>query len=253
MKLAEQITERLPSGFIVTMDEASRATKPRKQPAEDVVPTDGIVGIQALDVGYTSLKQHLRKSQELFGADAPTLQCCVCQSEVPSSGASTLVCSNDDCSAVSHLQCLATKFQSEIELSDDLVVRSTGRCPTCSSELQWVNLAKELSLRMRGEREIKEIFKTKRVRKGTATEAVQDHDADSSGEEDALPDIVPEEYDWPQIDDSSEEEVAPVGRRLTKGVPAPKRTPRKPSKQIRTTCSEPVIEDSEWDEAEILT
>ena len=256
-RLVEQTTERLPPGLDVSMDEASRAAKPGKQLESDATTTDAIpIGIQALDVGYTSLKQHLQKSQGLFGVDHTDLQCCICHTNVPSSGASTLVCSYDGCPAVSHLQCLANTFHAEagLEGESDLVVRSSGHCPTCASELHWVDLVKELTLRMRGEKEIKAVFKPKRTKKGAATEVVEE-DLESSGEEDDLPDMIPED-EWHQIGDSSDDENASVKKNMTKSHqsdPVPGRRPLKALAQSRTPYSEPVIEDSEWDEAELLT
>lgn len=253
MKLVEQTTERLPPGFHVVMDEASCAVKPEKQLEFNSNTTDAI-GIQALDVGYTSLKQHLQKSQHLFSTDRPNLRCCICHTSVPSSGASTLVCPHDGCSTVSHLQCLTNGFRTPAGVDEDLVIRSPVDCPTCASEVQWIDMVKELTLRMRGEKEIKAIFKPKRARKGAAAEVVED-DPGSSGEEDDLPDMILED-EWYQVGDSSDGECAPVKRPNAKehqSDHAPNRKPLKTLTQSRTPYSEPVIEDIEWDEAELLT
>lgn len=252
-KLVEQTTETLPKGIEVTINESSRSLKNSKQPDGGQAATEG-TGIHGLDLDYARRKGHLEKSQALLATGEHILKCSICKDRLPSSGAATLICPSDGCSALSHLQCLAAHFhQSPGE--KEIVVRSSGPCPSCHAETQWTDLVTELSLRMRGEKEIKALFKPKRAKKGTsvAADVLDDESEQSEGAED-LREIAMED-EWPSIEDSSDDDAASVHvhQQAFRSDPTPERRPLKMTVQPQTPHSEPVIEDSEWDEAELLT
>ncbi|GIZ47835.1 hypothetical protein CKM354_001091500 [Cercospora kikuchii] len=252
-KLIEQTTERLPSGLEVTIDQSSSSFKDSKHPDGDHAAIEGI-GIHGLVLDYARRKGHLEKSQALLAAGEHSLKCSICKERLPSSGAATLVCPSDDCSALSHLQCLAAHFR-QSPREDEIVVRSSGPCPSCHSKAQWTDLVTELSLRMRGEKEIKALFKPERAKKGTsAARDVLDDGSEQSEVEEDLRDIAVGD-EWPSVEDSSDEDAASVHvhQQAFRSDPTPERRPFKKTVQPQTPHSEPVIEDSEWDEAELLT
>ncbi|PPJ61195.1 hypothetical protein CBER1_10756 [Cercospora berteroae] len=252
-KLIEQTTERLPKGLEVVMDGSSCSLKNSKQPVGGHPATKGI-GIHGLDLDYARRKGHLAKTQALLAAGEDNFKCSICKESLPSSGAATLVCPADGCSALSHLQCLAAHFR-QSRGEEEIVVRSSGPCPSCHSETQWTDLVTELSLRMRGEKEIKALFKPKRAKKGTSVVAdvLDDESEQSEGEDDLRHIAVGDE--WPSIEDSSDDDAASVQsyQQASRSDPTPERRPFKMTVQPQTPYSEPVIEDSEWDEAELLT
>ena len=122
-------------------------------------------GIEALDTNYSALKDHVEKSLFML-ADNEHVKCAVCSQRIKTPGGTTLVCPKPDCRTASHTSCLAREFIRE-EGGENLIP-STGYCPSCRSELQWVDLVKELSLRMRGKKEIEKLMRKLRNSKGKA-------------------------------------------------------------------------------------
>ncbi|KAF2208352.1 hypothetical protein CERZMDRAFT_62109 [Cercospora zeae-maydis SCOH1-5] len=253
-KLMEQTTERLPNGLQVALDESSRSSRNSKQSDGEQAASQQI-GIHGLDLDYAKFKSHLEKSRAMLGAGDHSLKCSICRNVVRPSGAATLVCPSDGCSAVSHLQCLASHFRKDPE-KDEIVVRSSGSCPGCRSETQWTDLVKELSLRMRGEKEIKAIFKPKRAKKGSTKAAdLLEDDSEQSGKEEDLRNIAVI-GEWPSIEDSSDDDDATathVQHQTLRCDPTPERKLFRTIAHPQTPHSEPVIEDSECDEVELLT
>ncbi|SMR56610.1 unnamed protein product [Zymoseptoria tritici ST99CH_1E4] len=240
--------ENLRPGFEVTMDESSRAPAKKDQDETEALPADAPIGINALDLGYTALKPQLEKTQGLLGQPAAP-ECAICRTSTPATGAATLVCHRESCTAVMHLQCLSSAFL-KAEGSADALVPTKGQCPECKGELHWVDLAKELSLRMRGEKEVKALFKPKRGKKAAAPSALQDESEASSSDDDPS-DLVPEDEDeWHVLADSSDDEIDRNKIRSDPSVGHASAAFRRPA--LVQSFSEPVIEDSEWDDAELV-
>ena len=128
---------------------------------------DGLpqTGIGGLDVGYTPLKSHLEKSQFILASDEPT-NCSVCATPLNLENERVLVCSQQECNSTSHLSCLSNRFLREEQ--SDALLPSAGTCPACHGRLRWADLIKEMSLRDRGHREVVQLFKKKRQKKGAS-------------------------------------------------------------------------------------
>lgn len=233
-KWTEQHLETLRPGINVVLD-SSKAVDHEKELAP------ALTGINALDVGYGSLKSHIEKSQQIFGK-AEWLHCSICRKGVPTSGVMTLVCPSNACNAVYHMQCLSTHFLSG-QSKDDLVPISS-KCPRCNNTLQWIDLVKELSLRMRGPKEIAILFKKPRKAKGQLGAVVADAEGTLSAEEEELDDLDVLDDDWHELADSSDGDVD--DRHVAK-----KRLLAPSSAQ--SSHLEPIIDDSDWDEAEIVS
>ena len=215
-------------------------------------------GIYALDVGYGGLKPHLSKSQKVFES-AEWLHCAICTKGLPTSGAMTLVCPNSSCNALAHIECLSTSFL-QAGRNKDAIVPTSGNCPGCGTKHQWIDLVKELSLRMRGEKEVAALFKKRRrVKKQGADavvdEAIVDDASDASDDEDEEMDDLPVpegEDEWHELPESSDDEVEELPQVQSGPSPVFKRAGLK-GKEPATPKSEPVIEDSDWDDAAVLT
>lgn len=165
----------------------------------------------------------------------------------------------------SHVTCLATKFIKD-EGAGGAVTPISGRCPGCKSELQWIDLIKELSLRVRGEKEVAQIMKKPkelRVKKPIAKNATASQlEAQNVVEEDeANPneDLVdanmralntsdgslPDDWQYQDDDDDGRISVMSGHSALSDGM--------SPTRRSSTTSKMPaVIEDSDWDDAEFL-
>ena len=204
------------------------------------VTSGAVSGIQAINVGYSSMKEHLEKARSVL-ASSP--RCIVCSERLHPNGAMTLVCPNNTCRTAGHLSCLAPSFSAD----NEDVVPTTGECPGCGTKLHWIDLVKELSLRMRGEAEVQKIFKVRKPRAtkkddaAAASTAVADN---ASGDED----IVEEDMPYLSVSDDSEiDDDAPARNDYA--------MPNGRGFQASNAAREPdpFIEDSDWDDAEIVT
>lgn len=249
---------------MVTAKKGANLPAPRPAAADADAPK----GIYALDVTHAPLKPQLEKNKTLLSTPQT---CTLCSAAIPTSGASTLICSSPSCNNVSHLTCLATRFlateaKPANKPNTPSLLPTTGTCPTCAAPLHWHHLVQELSLRMRGEKEVQALFKVPRSRKRKSDEqaaggAVEDEEAEESELE--LQDEEADEDGWHHLSESgSEVEEAPV-------IPSPARkgkkaTPvfRKPKEFVgaavgakgkgkgkaRVTGPEVVVEDSDVDD-----
>ena len=241
------------------------ASLPAPRPAADA---DVPKGIYALDVTHAPLKPQLEKSKSLLSTPQT---CTLCSTAIPTSGASTLICSSPSCNNVSHLTCLATHFlatEAKPANKSDTpsLLPTTGTCPTCSTPLQWQHLVQELSLRMRGEKEVQALFKVPRSRKRKGDEqaaagAVEDEEAEESELE--LQDEDADEDGWHHLSESGSEveeapgipspakkgkTAAPVFRKPKEFVGAAVGAKGKGNGKARATGPEVVVEDSDVDD-----
>ena len=223
-------------------------------------------GVENIDVGYSGLKDHLKKSSLLL-AKGQARTCAVCTERLGSSSPTALVCPSQNCEALSHMSCLSKRFLDE-EGGLHLVVPRSGSCPQCKMTTRWMDLVKEMSLRVHGESEVKRLMKKPIVRKAKVMKGVTaleddgftdgmvdgpNHEADydlgdalCTGDES----VQPLAADWYCLVDSEDDvmSVASAGSRQTNYLDA-----LGPSKsKLLARKFETVIEDSDWSNAEIL-
>lgn len=224
-------------------------------------------GIEGLDVGYSGLKSHVEKST-FFLAEDKALKCAICAKKLGPKTVMALLCPQEDCRTASHMACLATKFI-EDEGAGAAIIPVSGRCPGCKEELQWIDLIKELSLRARGEKQVAQLMKKPKERKPKATktnnaatsesdahtvvkEDVADPDEDSMGSDmgalDASDESLPD--DWQYQDDEDEDRLSVMSGQSALSYSVEVTSPTKRSSTARKLPA--VIEDSEWDDAELL-
>jgi structure-specific endonuclease subunit SLX1 len=234
-KWTAQGVEPLVPGIEIALDGSSRVSSGLHEFTSGTVS-----GIQAIDVGYSSMKEHLEKARDLL-ANSP--RCTICSERLPPNGAMTLVCPNNTCRTAGHLTCLAPSFLAD---NEDLVP-TTGKCPGCGTKLHWIDLVKELSLRMRGEAEVQKIFKVRKPRGTKKDDAVA---ATTAIADDASEDENIAEEDLPYLsvsDDSETDDDAPARNDYA----MPNGRGFQASNAARGAA--PFIEDSDWDDAEIVT
>jgi len=157
--------------------------------------------IRAIPVAYEDLKPYVEKSMSTLGG-GKTRDCAVCKKDVDVHQSVVLICPVETCCSVSHMSCLSQRFLAE-DANKDAFIPIEGTCPSCHSSIKWSEMIKELSLRMRGEEEIKTLFKAKRKKKqASATEDDAEEFLDID-ELDAEPD---EDLDETWIEDVNEED-----------------------------------------------
>jgi len=184
----------------------------KKAAAADPTAPAEVKGIHALKVTHAPLKPHIEKSQALL---ASPQNCTLCCSPLPLSGASTLTCSSSSCHSKAHLTCLATHFLNKENSSKEptnatpSLLPTTGSCPSCHTPLHWRDLVQELSLRMRGSKELEVLFKqpkTRKIRKNTAAGAAAVEEEEEDDEDD-----LEAGNSEPELDDEDDDEVVGDG------------------------------------------
>lgn len=185
--------------------------------------------------------------------------CAICHDQLEHRDGIYTICPAPECESVTHLTCLSQHFLKD---NEDSLVPIKGRCPSCGKEHRWVDIVKELTLRMRGQKEVEKLLKVKRARKGKATASQaaaksSDEDDEMNEEsqrqefEDHLRELIESDQergkvvdDWHEIDDSDSDTRSINSR--TSVVSRPAGTQAKKAAKL-----DAIIEDSDWDDAEI--
>jgi structure-specific endonuclease subunit SLX1 len=103
-------------------------------------------GIYALDIDFMPQKPHTEKTTTMLSTGR-SHTCGLCHDELDTSRDIFLACPK--CSTTSHMNCLSTHFLAD-DTKRDVILPIQGQCPKCQARLQWTDLVRELSLRMRG-------------------------------------------------------------------------------------------------------
>ncbi len=191
--------------------------------------------------------------------------CSVCNKNLEHEAGIYAICPSLGCEAVAHLTCLSKHF---LNNEPDVILPVSGTCPRCKTELRWVDVAKELSLRMRGQKEVEKLLRAKRARKEEITPS-QPVDSDLEHHEDQDDELEEDIYDeikrlqefnptgakvdigdrWHTLDDSDESDASSEVCTASK----PKsREKSNASDSSKAGTMKTVIEDSDWDDALVL-
>lgn len=246
-------------------EEIPPSTQPKKKKRNGRSIAQG--GVAGIDVGYKKLATHLERSLSLL-APGQQISCAVCDQSIDSKPALVLICPEQECRAASHLNCLAQHFLRE-EAGESLVLPISGRCPRCQSMLRWIDLVKELSLRLCGEAQVAKLMKKPKTRAKKASRGDEnvfstfeenlindanclDHVQSGSDDESSTRSTTSEEQlmdDWYyQQDDDDTMSVTSNASGVSSCLDCP--SPTKPQGSARNLGI--LVEDSEWDDAEVL-
>ncbi|KAK0117782.1 Slx4p interacting protein [Cadophora gregata] len=228
-------------------------------------------GIEALEVGYETSKAHVEKAKNVFDFEQEG-SCAICHDHLEHDAGVYTICPTPGCQSVTHITCLSKHFLKDTE--DDFLLPIKGTCPSCNEELRWVDVVKELSLRMRGQKEVENLLKVRRSRKGkgTSSQAIVE---DSEEEDDDLDDDdVDEEIElhqlktrkgkgkgkakagkelgdtWHALSESSDSDTGSITSTISHTRNKPTSTIQASSTQTKKVKT--VIEDSDWDDADII-
>ncbi|KGO63973.1 Zinc finger, RING/FYVE/PHD-type [Penicillium italicum] len=234
----DRVDGRLPDHIKVITDGDNLATVPDTKQADELAP---VGSINNLSIDYTKLEDHLEKSMFML-EDPDDLQCTVCKEAISPDKQQIVVCPHRNCRGTSHLLCLSTTFLDATN-EPDLLVPNQGTCPSCGNTVQWVTMMRELSFRNRAEKEVRAILrkKEKRVRKEFTAMEPSSGPRSTSIEPRSLPeeptedDLGPNWFEEVDIESDSDFESRQKHR------------PNRPSSKL-----EIVIEDSDWDDAELV-
>lgn len=213
-------------------------------------------GIEALSVDYTNQKEHVEKSKNIIDFELEG-ECAVCHKGMEHDDGIYTICPSSGCQSVTHMMCLSKHF---LKGEKDTLIPVHGTCPSCKANLRWVDVVKETTLRMRGEKEILKLLKPERVKKpknvkGVATSQVVEEDDD----EDEAADLEMEQ----EMELLNELADAPKGSQVGDSWHASNDSDSDAdsiataASEMKTTSHKPgkvgglkmVIEDSDWDDA----
>jgi structure-specific endonuclease subunit SLX1 len=110
---------------------------------------------------YEPVKEYVAKGREIFEFERQG-RCVVCQEEMKSGEGLHALCTHDGCDGVGHVSCWSKYFLKNDEEGGILPVQ--GQCPKCKKEVDWADMMKELTLRIRGQKEVEKLLKQKRKR-----------------------------------------------------------------------------------------
>ncbi|KAI1805963.1 hypothetical protein F4811DRAFT_195394 [Daldinia bambusicola] len=122
-------------------------------------------GIHALPLDYTPLKSYVTKTKSIYDFEREG-NCIICQEHLDPGKGLYATCSNIDCEGTGHLTCWSKHMLGK-EASENIIPIS-GHCPKCRGEVVWGDLMKEMSLRLRGPKEVEKLLKKPRRRKARA-------------------------------------------------------------------------------------
>ena len=138
--------------------------------------------IRAIPVAYEDCRSHVEKTKSLL-EECSVPRCAICCDKADTACALVVICPVESCRTLCHVQCLSGRFLAE-EGSRGSLLPVEGTCAGCCTPLKWSTLMKELSLRMRGQKEIEAMFKPKRKRNAGSISESETAVPQELGEED---------------------------------------------------------------------
>lgn len=124
-------------------------------------------GIHALPLDYAPLKDYVAKTNSIFTFEREG-DCVVCEQAMPPSEGFYATCYNDGCEGVGHVACWSQHFLGVEQ--DEHIIPVSGNCPKCRGHLVWGDMMKEMTLRMRGQKDIEKLLKKPRKQKAAVNE-----------------------------------------------------------------------------------
>lgn len=146
------------------------------EPKQSSTGTKTERGPAAVVVDYSNVKLHLQKSLGMT-ASGKEFDCALCHNRLSLAEDLVVVCRQETCTMTSHISCLAEAFL-QAEGATDHFVPTRGPCPECRAELEWSDLVQELTLRIRGQAEITNLFKEPGRRRTASSKSVGDQAVD---------------------------------------------------------------------------
>lgn len=269
IRWSERVDGKIPSNMKILLDlkQLEEAPKTEDAPPSAQVKSSkksrtlGKGGIDSLDIGYSRVREHLEKSLFLLAARESNA-CAICSKDIEPHVTAVLVCHHENCRSVFHMNCLALRFLGA-ENQDGEILPKVGTCPQCGFVLQWIELVKELSLRTRGGNVMAKLMEKQRPGQSKLSNPLQklspkvmeDVEDDTDQEQRSIDNDVdalnffdePLPDDWYYEKDEDDRALTSVLSDLSDSdIPNPER-----SKALDYT-TKIVIDDSDWDDAEIL-
>lgn len=124
-------------------------------------------GIHALPLDYQPIKDYVQKAHDIVSFEREG-DCLHCGKELESGRGLHAMCPNAECTAMGHLDCWS-RHGLEGDGGDN-VVPDVFQCPSCTGDIRWGDMVKELSLRVRGAKEVDRLLKKRKRMPKTTNE-----------------------------------------------------------------------------------
>ncbi|KAL7625855.1 Slx4p interacting protein [Parahypoxylon ruwenzoriense] len=126
-------------------------------------------GIQALPLDYAPMKDYVTKTRSIYEFEREG-SCVVCGGHLEPGRGLYVTCSNSGCEGTGHICCWSRHMLGNE--AEESIIPIFGYCPKCKGPVTWGELMKEMSLRIRGSKEIDKLLKKPRKRKTRAESGV---------------------------------------------------------------------------------
>jgi structure-specific endonuclease subunit SLX1 len=190
------------------LNEITSGQPPAKRRNKDLVGKGGVTGV---DPTYAHMKDVLLKGRFLLDEDDHH-QCAVCLKSLNLKQDLFTVCSASDCQILSHVSCMANHF---LQFSaPDTILPKSGPCPSCRTNLRWLDLMKEVTLRCRAQKEVGKVLATRKKSAAAAAAEILETESEGGIDED---DAVADEDD--EDDNASMASMESFGSMISKVVP----------------------------------
>jgi structure-specific endonuclease subunit SLX1 len=114
-------------------------------------------GLAALAVDYSPHRAYIEKSKDIIDFEREG-SCSICSEKLKHGAGIYTICPHAGCESVSHLSCLSQHFL-DGEANKEAIIPIQGNCKDCGSLVRWVDIMKDVTLRMRGEKEATKLLK----------------------------------------------------------------------------------------------
>ncbi|KUI71051.1 Structure-specific endonuclease subunit SLX1 [Cytospora mali] len=146
--------------------EEAETTEEEEEKAGDEVAGELGWGVNALPLDYTPLVPYLEKGQDINTFEREG-DCIVCQQQLEHGKGLYVICTNSECEGVGHLVCWSRHLLNQQgDSADEVILPMEGQCPKCSGVVRWGDMMRELTLRVRGQKEVEKILKKSRRANG---------------------------------------------------------------------------------------
>lgn len=118
--------------------------------------SSAVGGIHALPLDYSPLTEYVMKANEVVTFEQEG-KCIHCAEELESGRGLHGMCPNSECKAMGHLDCWSKHALSGEDTMH--IIPDRCSCPACGGPVRWGDMVKELSLRVRGSKDVQKLAK----------------------------------------------------------------------------------------------
>ena len=244
-KWCERVDGNIRSGIKVYLDlpqgdsddlEITSGQQSAKRRKIDLLGNGGVEGV---DPTYARFQDVLEKSRFLLDEDDEQ-SCGVCAQKLDMQADLYTICPHATCRELSHVTCLSQKFTDGNAIASFLPQH--GECPSCHGPLEWSELMRDVSLRARGEKEVRKLLSKKKKTEAATAAEIMETDSEEEAEEAEEQELTPADV----VDDEFDEDDNMSVTSMDSSASKPAVTPDKLKSAIPPRL-EIVIEDSESD------